>query len=96
MLYIIFSEWNPGEVPWVLDVLSLKNIEGPLSDFLKANPWPHPRPDKRPKTLWACGPLSFWPLVWPWMWPRVRLYKIPLGTFYLLPREFIEYSREPL
>ena len=44
-----------------------------LGRILKANPWPHPRPDQRPKTLGACGPSGFWPLVWPWMWPRVRL-----------------------
>ena len=42
----------------------------PLQDFLKANPWPHPRPDQRQKTLRACGPSGFWTLVWPWMRPQ--------------------------
>ena len=53
------GEWSPREVPLVLNVLPRKNIEGPLRNFLKANPWPHPRPDQRPKTLGACGPSGF-------------------------------------
>ena len=40
-----------GSFPRVLNVLPQKNMEGPLRNFLKANPWPHPRPDQRPKTL---------------------------------------------
>ena len=63
-------------------------------NFLKAIRWPHPRPDRRPEPLGACGPSGFWPFVWPWMWPRVRLWKIPWGTFNLLPREYIDYSWE--
>ena len=41
------------KVPWVLNLLPQKNFEGPNWDFLKANPWPHPRLDQRPKTLGA-------------------------------------------
>ena len=32
-----------GRFPRVRNVLQWKNIEGPLQDFLKANPWPCPR-----------------------------------------------------
>ena len=83
-----------GSFQRVLNVIPREKIEGPLRNFLKANPWPHLWPEQRPKTLGACGPPGFWPLVWPWMLPRVRLQKIPWGTFNLLPREYIEYSRE--
>ena len=77
------------------NVLPRKNIEGPLWNFLKVKPWPHPRPDQKYKILGACGPLGFFvfglaldvalglPLENPW------------GSFNLLPREYIEYSREP-
>ena len=43
------------------------------------------------------GPAApgFWPLLWPLMWPQLPLLKIPWGTFIGLPREYIEYSREP-
>ena len=44
------GEWSPWEVPWVLDVLPWKTIEGLLWDFLKVNPWPYPRPDQSPET----------------------------------------------
>ena len=71
-----------------------EKIEGPPRNFLKANPRPHPRPDKRPKTRGAAGPEGFWPLVWPRIWPRVCLKKIPKGAFNILPREYIEYSRD--
>ena len=54
------GEWSPREVPWVLNVLPRKNIEGALWDFLRTNSWPHPRPDQRPKTLGACGPSGLW------------------------------------
>ena len=62
-----------GSFPRVLNVLPREKIEGPPRDFLKANPRPHPRPDQRPKTQGAAGPEGFWALVWPRMWPRVRL-----------------------
>ena len=39
-----------GSFPRVLDILPRDKIEGPLRDFLKANPRPHPRSDQRPKT----------------------------------------------
>ena len=68
------GEWSPREVPWVLNVLPRKNIEDPLLNFQNASPWPQPWPDQRPKTLGACSPSGFWPLVWLWMWPRVRLW----------------------
>ena len=83
-----------GSFPRVLNVLPREKIEGPPRDFLKANPRPHPRPDQRPKTRGAAGPEGFWPLVWPRMLPRVRLKKIPRGAFNILPREYIEYSRD--
>ena len=83
-----------GSFQRVLNVLPREKIEGPQRDFLKANPRPHPRPDQRPKTRGAAGPDGFWPLVWPRMWPRVRLQKIPRGAFNILPREYIEYSRD--
>ena len=83
-----------GSFPRVLNVLPREKIEGPPRDFLKANPRPHPRPDQRPKTRGAAGPEGFWPLVWPRMWPRVCLQKIPKGAFNILPREYIEYSRD--
>ena len=65
----------------------LRNFEGPLKNLFNANPWPHPWPD-----LWPLGFLAFGlaldvasglPLEIPW------------GTFNLLPREYIEYSRKP-
>ena len=83
-----------GRFPRVLNVLLREKIEGPPRDFLKANPRPRPRPDHRPKTRWAAGPEGFWPVVWPRMWPRVRLQKIPKGAFNIIPREYIEYSRD--
>ena len=46
-----------GRFPRVLNVLPREKIEGPPRDFLKANPRPHPRPDKRPKP-WR-GPSIF-------------------------------------
>ena len=55
--------------PRVLNVIPREKIEGPLTEFLKANP----RPDQRPKTRGAAGPEGFWPVVWPRMWPRVCL-----------------------
>ena len=36
-----------GRFPRVLNVLPREKIEGPLRDFLKANPRPHPRPKTR-------------------------------------------------
>ena len=83
-----------GSFPRVLNVLPREKIEGHPRDFLKANPRPDPRPDQRPKTRGAAGPEGFWPLVWPRMWTRVRLQKIPRGAFNILPREYIEYSRD--
>ena len=83
-----------GSFPRVLNVLPREKIEGPPRDFLKANPRSHPRPDQRPKTREAAGPDGFWPLIRPRMWPRVRLQKIPKGAFNILPREYIEYSRD--
>ena len=56
------GEWFPREVPLVLNVLPRNNIEGSLRNFLKASPWPHPRPDQRPKPprgLWPLGFLAF-------------------------------------
>ena len=44
-----------GRFPRVLIVLPREKIEGPLRDFLKANPRPHPRPDQRPKIRGAFG-----------------------------------------
>ena len=51
----------------------------------------------RPQAKNSLGlrPLGFWPLVWSWMWPWVCLQNIPWGTFNLLPRDYIKYSREP-
>ena len=43
----------------VLNLLPSEKIEGPARDFLKANPRPHPRPDQRPKTPGAAGPMGF-------------------------------------
>ena len=83
-----------GSFPRVLNVLPREKIEGSPRNFLKAKPRPHPRPDQRPKTRGAAGPEGFWPLVWPRMWPRVCLQKIPKGAFNILPREYIEYSRD--
>ena len=37
-----------GSFPRVLNVLPREKIEGPLRDFLKANPRSHPEPDQRP------------------------------------------------
>ena len=82
--------------PRVLNLLPREKIGGPPRDFLKANPRPHPRPDQRPKTRGAAGPKGFQTLVWPRMWPRVRLQKILKGAFNILPREYIEYSRDLL
>ena len=39
-----------GRFPRVFNVLPREKIEGPRRDFLKANPRPHPRPDRRAKT----------------------------------------------
>ena len=74
-----------GSFPRVLNVLPREKIEGPPRDFLQANPRPHPRPDQRPDQR---------PLVWPRMWPRVCLKKISKGAFNILPREYIECSRD--
>ena len=33
-------------------------------------------------------------MVWPRIWPRVHLQKIPKEAFNSFPREYIEYSRD--
>ena len=50
----------------------------------------------RPKAKNPRGrrPQGFLALVWPRMWPRVRLQKIPKGAFNIPLREYIEYSRD--
>ena len=58
----------PREVPWVLNMFPRELIEGPPQDFCQSNPLLHLWPDPRPKTLGACGPMGFWP----WVWPRPR------------------------
>ena len=53
------GEWRPWEVPRVLIVFPPKNIEGPLRDFLKANPWPHPCQTKSQKPSGPAAPYVF-------------------------------------
>ena len=72
---------------------SLGRILMAPSKFSKGKPLATSSARPKAKNPWGLQPLGFWPLVWLWMWPRIRLYKIPWGTFNLLPREYIEYSR---
>ena len=87
---------EPWGGPLSNNVLPRKNIEGPLWDFLKANPWPHPRPDQRPKTLGPAAPLVFG--LQPGLDCDLRFaFRKSLGgpSIFSLAREYIEYSWEP-
>ena len=80
----------PQEVPWVPNLFPRELIEGPPQDFPQENPLLHLWPDPRPKTLRACSPSGFWPL----MQPQVGLQKILWGALNQLPREKKENSRD--
>ena len=76
-----------GSCPRVLNELPREKIDGPPSDFLKANPSPHPRPDQRAKTRGAAAaprvfgrwfPALYWKcLIWTYLqnfcWPLYPL-----------------------
>ena len=64
--------------------------------FSKDKPEATSKARLKAKTQRDCSPEGFWLLVWPRMWPRVCLKKIPKGVFNILPREYIDYSRDLL
>ena len=66
----------------------------PPSGFSKCKPLATSSARPKAKNPRGLRPLGF--LVWPWLWPRVCLQKIPWGTFNLLPRKYIEYSGNSL
>ena len=71
----------PREVPWVPNGLPQEYIEGSPSGFSSGKA--------------SAASSGFWPWVWPWMRPQVCLQKTPRGAFNILPRESMEYSRQP-